>query len=339
MQFFRWTTDYDNYKRHCSKRASEPDLFEQLFGKRSRSDKPDAYDVFFKWRHHDLQRAGMVPHRIDVEDAWIKDRNPYYNVHPKLVSKLCKVDLTKIPSHLFKLPHGLRSVNIRFAEQHPEFTVNEEMRTERLPLMYDIPTDVAPSGSFLTGFLIFDSTENGNRYVTSIVEFNVKTAHDQPFYAIFRIMPRPEVSMQECIDEAKGRKRGESYEEMIRNYLRLAVTVGFLADNPTICEADVLADDRHKYQSGTDTEREVIAARARRRGKYGYNIGTDLMFVGPMAKGEPRSAEGMSGRELEWAHLRQGHPHCVRYGANKELVKIMWYVPLTVRPDLPFKAD
>lgn len=53
--------------------------------------------------------------------------------------------------------------------------------------------------------------------------------------------------------------------------------------------------------------------------------------------GQKRS-NNLTGRELEYAHIRAGHPHLVRYGEAKKLVKMMWYTPTHVRPDRPFRS-
>lgn len=315
MQYFSWMTDYMLYQRAYPKEQRKP------------------YDEFLRWRLNTLRSYGMPPVRHDADAQWALDGYPYYNIHPKLTSKLCKMDLTKIPSTLLKMPHGLNTVNIRFAQQHQEFTVFEEqVQTSNLPFGANIP-----AGSFVRSLMM--RAAEGIYYF--LLDFGVMTPHGQPTYWIFGMRLWEEHSMLEAIKLASRHSDTDadfdSCSLVVQNVLRLAVTIGFLADNPTICEADVLADDRHKYHHGTEDEREFIAARAKRRGKFGFNIGTDLMFLGERPQGERRT-HAATGRELEYAHIRAGHPHGVRYGEGKRLVKIMWYVPTTVRDDLPFKG-
>ena len=92
---------------------------------------------------------------------------------------------------------------------------------------------------------------------------------------------------------------------------------------------------RDQYERGDQAKRDQIVARSRRRGKNGYQVGTDIMFLGE--KGLRSQGGSGEGRELSYAHIRSGHPHAVRYGPGKKLVKIAWYRSTTVRPDLPFK--
>lgn len=317
MQFFHWVTDFQLYRQQTPKSHQE------------------TYEEFLPRRYNKQVAAGIQPVRLLAEDEWKKEGNHYYNIHPRLVSKLCKVDLSKIPSNLFKMPHGLPCVNIRFTQQHDEFTVYEEQRSDFTAQLSNT-TGTAAAGSFVHSVLMREYMINGIKAILFIMDFNQFTRLNQPIYSIFQITPNPDKSMQDCIDETKGKVRSPSFNNMIDNVIRLSVTIGFLSNNPSICEADVLENDRTEFSQSNDDRREFIASRARRRGKHGYNVGTDLMFLGERPISSRQSSEA-TGRELEYAHIRSGHPHAVRYGEGKKLVKIMWYVPTTVRPDLKFK--
>lgn len=322
MKFFEWTTDYQLYRKQTPKREQ------------------DDYPVFFRRRLRELREYKVMPIRLLAEHCWTAEGSAYYNIHPKLVSKLCKVDLTKIPSHLFQMPHGSRAVNIRFAQQHDEFTVTEEMISDNVTHSGS-RVGVMPPGSYCHSVLMIDNraqaTESLPRNLLFIMDFDVYTKHNQPVYTIMGILPIEGRSIEDLLVE-KGGQRGTSYDDMIRNIMRLAVTVGFLSDNPTICEFDVLSKDRPNFCTADDDRRRIMIERAKRKGKLGYNVGNDLMFVGSSAPVSRQRSEGQ-GRELEYAHIRGGHPHAVRYGEGKQLVKIMWFAPTTVRDDLPFKVD
>jgi hypothetical protein len=41
-------------------------------------------------------------------------------------------------------------------------------------------------------------------------------------------------------------------------------------------------------------------------------------------------------REHSHAHIRAGHFHAVRYGQGRRSVKVKWFRPTVVRPDLGF---
>ena len=333
MKFFDWTTDYQIYCKQVPKKNRR------------------SYDEFLPNRINDLKEVGAAPVRVTVEHVWEREGRPYYNIHPKIAPKLCKVDLTKIPSNLFQMPHGQVVLNVRFAQQHEDFTFYEELVTDNIAASGSKERGVLPSGSYCRGFLMIDNRniswgnlkqdwlgDSGKGMILFLMDFGVSTSHDQPIYCVYGIRPEEGVSLEEALRQGRATEGRLSYDAMISNILRLAVTIGFLSDNPTICEHDVLSKDRSNFDGADEDQRKVIIERAKRRGKNGYNIGSDLMFLGERPLGERRSAEA-TGRELEYAHIRGGHPHAVRYGKGRKLVKIKWYAPTTVRDDLPFKLE
>lgn len=324
MKFYEWITDYQLYKKQVPKA------------------RQDEYPIFYQQRCQQLVQAGAIPIRLMAEHQWRKINHPYYNIHPNLTAKLCRVDLNKIPSNMLQMPHDLPVVNIRFAQQHQEFTVLEALVTENRSTTGSA-IGIMPPGSFCHGILMFDNREllepRFPPLVFFVMDFNVYTPHQQPVYTILGIEPSADKSLEDAMKEQVKNRYQHSYNEMLKNIMRLAVTIGFLSNNPAICEPDVLAKDRDEFYRTTDELRKTIMiSRARRKGKLGYNVGNDMMFLGERPV-QDRKESAATGRELEWAHIRSGHPHAVRYGPGKKLVKIMWFKPTTVREDLPFKPS
>lgn len=280
---------------------------------------------------NELLESSVPPLRIVAEDLWLKNASPYYNIHPKLVAKLCKMDLTKIPSNLFKMPHDLQAVNVRFADFHPEFTITENEFAKGPFQGVHIPI-----GTAVTSVLMAELKDRQNqRNLAFVIDFNV-FHQKQPIYLVFRAELNDKDSLQSIIQNAQGTKGSIT---VINRLLKLVATVGFLADNPTLTQADVLNKDKAKFTSANNSQKQIIIDRAKRRGKFGFNVGTDLMFLDDMNIPKQHRNEQEQTRQLEYAHIRSGHPHTVRYGEKKQQVKIMWYVPTTVRPDLPFKEE
>ena len=328
MNFSNWTTMY----HLCVDRKKRQNL---------------PFGLYYKEIISMMKNEGHRPAIPMAEMMWLEDGQPYYNIHPKLVSQLCRTDLSKIPAVLFKMPHGLRVVHVRFAEEHSEFFDSEDTVHSFLMSLEDSENVLLPKkeagewrfGKRVSLILEFGKKRDGFPLQE---EFGLELFEDQTFdeaIASTKSLLRKEGMIGMDGKELDINKALLRYETgVFENLLRLAITIGFLADNPAICEADVLNEDREKFRVGDDEQRQLIAERAKRRRKYGFNIGTDLMFVGerPMST---RQNAAETGRELEYAHIRAGHPHAVRYGEGKKLVKIMWYVPLTVRADLPFKSE
>jgi hypothetical protein len=132
---------------------------------------------------------------------------------------------------------------------------------------------------------------------------------------------------------------GTRRREVLENCLRLIATVGLIANNPeeNLLQYDVLSKDRAAFAKADDERREQLIDRARRRGKFGWNVGTNELFVGEVPKWSGYK-EGGSGRERTHAHIRSGHLHAVRCGPGRRNAKIKWFRRTVVRPDLPFAS-
>lgn len=152
-------------------------------------------------------------------------------------------------------------------------------------------------------------------------------------------------AIQTTVDKATSKEQIVmlSMGERLVNLLRVIISSGFLANCPEdgLVVPDVLGSDRQSYREaekrGDQNAMSIIAERAKRRGKFGFNIGTSEMFAGESEPVESKSSEE-TGRQLSFSHIRGGHPHAVRYGEGKGKVKIKWFRPTRVRPDLPFKG-
>lgn len=58
--------------------------------------------------------------------------------------------------------------------------------------------------------------------------------------------------------------------------VKTAVFVHMLADDPNVIEPDILSRDAHKWDSASESERQAMIDRARRRGKNGFTIGREM---------------------------------------------------------------
>lgn len=326
MQFYNWRTDYDGY-RAWSERNKQ---------------KPKTLRSFYEERLEQFIRYKMPPWRLNAETAWIPAGRPYYNIHPKLVSKLTRINLEKIPANLIELPNRLPAVNIRFAQQHPELTIHEGLHTAN---MLNQSQEV-PAGSFAHSLLFADMRADGVDQVYFIIDFDIYQQfagydHKQPCYGVFPLHLDGNKSVAEAVEETARSSigSGPDYVAVAANCLRLAITIGFMANSSSeLIEPDVLSKLRNDFDLGDEGRRNMIVEKSRRKGKIGWNVGNDLMFLGHQPVRGGHSSE-QTGRELDWAHIREGHPRAVRYGPKHQLVKIMWIRPTVVRPDLPFKPS
>jgi len=333
---------------------------EYALHKKSHGKKALSWKLFYNSR---FQQAIEIPNssitekdrlicfKMLAEYSWYKNGCPYYNVHTNLISRLCNTDLSKIPSSLFKLPHCFNSVQLRFKDVHKDL---------KLVVPYSVEKDFQVASIIICKHVL----DNNKRVVTLDVHFIRDSAyHDEGLYSCYTFTLHLDendssgqnYSLQKAVensaydtvcdvvsldvDPVRRNEIRDIYRLFTEKILKLCCTIGFLADNANICEPDLLTADKHLIETASPEELEALHQKARRKRKYGYNIGTDRMFLGPVPLSPGKKSQAAESRELEYAHIRGGHPHAVRYGKGKELVKIMWYVPLTVRPDLPFKLE
>jgi len=79
--------------------------------------------------------------------------------------------------------------------------------------------------------------------------------------------------------------------------------------------------------------------KARKKRKYGWNIGKPRGRRLPLSEGDSYSSNGSQGGHHQYASYRCGHWHKYRVGKGRTKVKIKWLTPTVVRPDLPSKES
>lgn len=350
MQYHQWQTMIDETKRidKSLRNLSE----EEVFARELRS---------IELTNFKSPQAGPKRKiRLAAERLWTLAGRPYYNVHPQLVRSLCKTNLDNIPAKYIEIPQGLETICFRFAEDVPiRFVENNT---------YATATDdrVMTSPIFCRSLLFGKIQASDLEYVdTRDVPKNdyFMLALDEGFRSrvsgverslcnFFMFQYQPEQTIPEVFETilasqlVKGleKKLLEHMKTRLLNLFRVVITSGFLANTPDeqLVVPDILKDDTAEYERAkqqNDLQRmEFLVDRAKRRGKNGFNIGTNEMFVGEsdLKRSEPRES---TGRELSFSHLRGGHPHAVRYGEGKSKIKIKWFRTVRVREDLPFKIE
>lgn len=330
MAFFHWQTDFDDYRAWCKTQRGNRKV-ENGVEYYQQCRKFKVASEYYAWRNENIRTDEQPPSTRNAADlTWTQDGCPYYNVHPQLASKLCDVSLGKVPTYLVELPHDLNAVNIRFNQQHPELSLTDSLVPEANPPK-GYQSIVLPKNSFVHSMLML----RGSDGISFIIDLDVKTNGPRTLLFAPLAWNTNEDTLVDSLQILKERQ-SEAYCDLVANCCKLAVTIGFMANSSSeLITPDVLAKDRQRYDTGNDEVKAKCVNRAIRRGKFGWNVGNDLMFLGERDS-QHHAAEGERG-ELNYSHLRGGHPHAVRYGKGKKKVKIMWFRPTRVRADLPFK--
>jgi hypothetical protein len=337
QQFYRWLTDWEDY---C------------LADPASASKITEA--KFWPWRSEQLRIAGSTSPRTKVDQMWLTAGKPYYNIHSKLAPKFCKVNLNKIPSNTVETPFGISCVNMRFDQQHDGLTMKAAEGSSRQDQWWNHGEGVS-KGAWVRSFMLMRPTTeilrlcfrgtimlgSQEQVLMLYIDTGSKTKYGVHIHMAAPLICRNGVSLndaiQECCDYSID--AGSAFQEVVANCCRIAVTVGFLANaDDSMIDPDIIPRLKDRYANAKPNERPKIIAESQRLGGSGFNVGNDIMFLGTQPVQGRRQSE-KTGRELQYQHLRDGHPHAVRYGPKRSLVKIMWIRPTRVRPDLPFKSD
>lgn len=337
-QFYPWLTDWDDY---CAKNAGNPG--------RETSERN-----FWLWRDKELRRHGSTSPRTDIDLVWKSEGKPYYNIHPMLAPKFCRVNLDKIPANMVEMPGGLSCVNMRLCQQHDALTMDESMTCARKDQWWN-EGEVIPEGSWIRNFMLLRPSPimvtkcfrgvtllgPPERFLMVALDTATLTRHGIRIHVCSVLICLDGESLNDAIDVscAMAADANPGYRKLVANCLRIAVTVGFLAHaNDEMIEPDVILKLRERYANARPPERTKLLRQSRRESGLGYNVGNDIMFLGPQPVQGSKQPKG-DGRELRYQHIRDGHPHAVRYGTGKSLVKVMWFQPTRVRRDLKFKSE
>ena len=92
-------------------------------------------------------------------------------------------------------------------------------------------------------------------------------------------------------------------ETICTNRARLACTLCLLENNPEIIEPDVLARDQEKFEITKD---EKYVDKAKRRGKFGFNIGKGIEVIPHVRRPHPALMHTGHGRMVPRIVLRKG---------------------------------
>jgi len=272
-----------------------------------------------------------------AEYLWERATQPYYCVHPGIVSQLCRVDFDKIPSTMIAMPNPNDVVCVRLREANPILSFEHGGTTFYLRVMlvwrrrkgesiFIGPDEYKTDNDTLCFWMDYGEWHLGFP-VLSYKNFPIEDGKSvSDVFHKYKLLPSADDGVPIPPD-------------FIENCAKLFLSVGFLADCPNFpFEFDVLKQDRKKYVGGDQPTRDRCIAKARSHGKNGWLVGTDEMFI--RRPTERRPGRTGTGQELEWAHIRGGHLNFYWCGPRSEpKLEPRWLTPTTVRPDLPFKPD
>lgn len=300
MQFHLWKTHFEKTNEILINGGEAPILYED-YKKAMIHHGNEAPLIAFKKDQH-------RKNTISAELSWLQSGKPYYNILPNIMKSTLKMKLDKIPVSMLSTPLPYQTVSLRFSKEseHLENILVFIDRQAKIVCLNILHNDI--EGRF-----------QGIMYINLTLSISIEEYINRSELNVY-------VDMASKIDEV--------FREAIRYY----ALISFLNNYPNeeLIQFDVTEKLRNEFTTASKERKEKIIELTKRSGRIGWNIGVNEHVLGALPRlSGPTSDE--TGRELSNAHIRTGHLHCVRFGANKEFVKVMWFRPTVVRADLPFK--
>lgn len=292
---------------------------------RGRNWSGDYYEQMFNCLRENRDRwenISPVLSQAIAELIWERDKKPYYSVHPSLVSKLCQIDFSKVPSDMITMPEPFDVICIRLKEENELLSIERGKYFLRSMLVWKRQKNKAVKYKNET----FDIDDN---VLIVWFDFGEIDPMNNPLYTYKCFPINPKKTIEETFNQfppsAEITLGVQVSEEFARNCIKLFISVGFLASSESpLVIFDILSKDIDKWGKADILERNKMIEKAKNKGKNGWLLGTDQMF---------------QSRELKYSHIRAGHPHLYWYGPGKKQLKLRFVAPTTVRKDKPFKPE
>jgi len=297
----------------------------KLYGRDWKRYYQDA--IFKKKPIEELDKGRFHREALSIEYAWIEAHKPYYQIWPGVADEFIKTRID-IDCSLLKSPHQVFAIKMPILDA-PILSFKYQDKTSIVESM--VITHIPPN------IMIWRIT------------FRVEDI-DNPGSAAFSLHLKDGLTIEECIGEFSEFYAKDTEDKPFTipasiqdACLRLIVGVHFLATGShKILEYDVLSKHLAAYREleKESPKRKEYENRAKKKGKFGWNIGSGRGERGlklPRGLSYADAVKAAGGRELLYQHLRGGHWHTVRFGRGREKIKIVWFDETTVRGDLPPK--
>lgn len=295
--------------------------------------------------------ARCAYNQASAEMTWIRLGRPYYKLYPAVTDMLVESSLD-IPSEYVRAPLG--SILLRFPVDYSNSALMAEGRMLRTLLVTEwsqrdmkdtVAAPIDPRDKDDTRRFVFwmDFGEQLDEALPSTQDLtHSKTPMGGPVL-VFQLVSisDEQASFEEHFEEWINREKLDMdiglqvSNEIVANAVRVAVGACLLANgaDSRVVEHDVLNKHVRRYRaSKTEADKTTLFEKAKRRGKFGWLVGREISLPSVSRSSGESVGTGVS---LTRSHWRKGHFHRVRYGPNRSLVKVAWYRPTIVRPDLP----
>jgi len=244
----------------------------------------------------DRSSHALMTMHWNFNQQWLDDAQPYYLLYPSIIPMLTRLSLDRVESQSLKMPHGLKSLLIRFP-----VGLNREVRSIWLHECRMRHT--------------VDDVQTVVRGVAMGIDHGeLDPSGLQPIYLI-RAFPLTSDTIEAALDAlpkswtASVGKQLDPQE--IVDAVRIACTVCLVDGNPELVAPEVLSKDERKVSQDNLDE---LVAKAQRRGKFGWSLGKDMETIPHYRRPHPALVWTGKGRKVPKIVMRSGsvvHRHVV----------------------------
>ncbi|MCK9459548.1 MAG: hypothetical protein M0R80_07910 [Proteobacteria bacterium] len=272
MKFYEWLTGYALCKQNVQalkiKGVQSPEriLLDQGW------QRYYAASIALGERHDDP--TSLVPTfdvtRYKAEANWLKADRPFYNVWPKIIPMLIRLNLNKIDTSWVRPPLSELCIRLPERDNPLGFEYKQQQYFVRTILIADALIGTSLAGSSRGVCIWLDFGEVETQMVCGV-------PISAPIHNYYMFQCTEGVSVQEEIEKLPP-DPGLSYgvqipHTLVLDCIRLICTLCFLGNTPQLITPDVLADDFLKFENTGDWK---YVEKARRRHKYGWNVGKHI---------------------------------------------------------------
>ncbi len=337
MEFYEFRTQWEHFRKQPWCREQYPTLdalYDSLSVMGIRAMTEEA-----------MKGSSVLHNQAMAERAWYKQNRPYYKLYHDMIHLLSRTNID-VPCQFLRTPFP--AFTIRLPVNHGIDFLTVEGRELQSMLVDETPDEL--EFDFKVGLM----RSTGHRNIVVWMDFGETEADfpkenvdlgGMPIIVYNRLSIREDCSIESSLAEnnlegTDGRICDEGIGITTKTTdicFRIAAAVCFLATGADkIIEPDVLTKDFRKYLDakgqGDAEKQERLSAKAKRRGKFGWTVGREILFPS-VARGGCSTDSG--DRELSFSHQRSAHFHTYWSGPGKNKATIKFIRQLTVRPDLP----
>lgn len=229
-------------------------------------------------------QSGLAAIQFDFETLWENEERPFYNVYPAIIPMLCKLNLQNVTGDHLKFPHSLNTLVVRFPVGHE---LDGEVKT-----LWCYKLDLFQNGKLVPGMTV--AIEHG------------EVLNEVPVL-IMRSLPLSEQSIKQSLDSLpvhfSATKGKQLPADTVRKAISLICTLLLLSEDDGLLEPDILAKDQQKAAAG---DLEALVARARAKGKRGWNVGKGIEVIPHFRRPHPALVWTGTGRAIPKVVMRKG---------------------------------